>query len=100
MKREKPPEHLTSESKKLWRTIVADYEIDAPAEMVLVATLEARDRRDQARAELAKSGVTVEDRFGQLKASPWVAIERDSATTMMRGFRLLGFDQEQRGVIR
>jgi hypothetical protein len=76
---------------------MAEYEIDRAAEPILAATLEARDRHDQARAAIAKDGAVFKDRFGQLKPSPWLAVERDSATTMMRGWRLLGFDQEGRG---
>lgn len=92
-----PPPHLTPESKRLWKAIVHDYEIDQAALMVLAATLEAVDRRAEARAEIAKNGATCIDRFGQLKQSPWTAIERDAACTLMRGFRILGFDQEPRG---
>jgi len=93
----KAPKHLTAESKRLWKAIHSDYDLDDPARLVLTATLESRDRREQARAEIAKTGATQTDRFGQCKPSPWVGIERDAATTMMRGFRLLGFDQEARG---
>ncbi len=93
----KAPKHLSRESRRLWTAILEGYEIDEPAAMVLQATLEARDRREQARAAILKDGATYRDRFGQIKPSPWVGIERDSATTMMRGFRILGFDQEARG---
>ena len=93
----KAPGHLTAASQKLWRAIVADYQIDPAAEMILLAVLESRDRREEARAGIAKDGATVTDRFGQKKPHPSIAIERDAATTMMRGWRLLGFDQEPRG---
>jgi phage terminase small subunit len=93
----KPPGYLSAASKRLFRSICESFEIDEAAKMVLVATLEAKDRREQARAAIAKNGAVYADRFGQLKPSPWAAIERDAATTLMRGFRLLGFDQEQRG---
>jgi phage terminase small subunit len=91
------PKHLTAASKAIWKTIFGDYQIDSAAELMLVATLEARDRREEARAQLAKDGAIQTDRFGQKKPHPSVAIERDAATTMMRGWRLLGFDQEPRG---
>ena len=90
------PSHLTADSQKLWKTILADYEIDPAAEMVLVAALEARDRREEARAAIAKDGAVVKDRWGQAKVSPWVAIERDASLALMRAFRVLGFDQEAR----
>lgn len=97
MNKTRPPGHLSRDSKRIWKKLIADYEIDQAAELVLVATLEARDRREQARREIEKNGATFTDRFGQLKPSPWAGIERDAATTMMRGWRLLGFDQEPRG---
>ena len=91
------PKHLTDASKAIWKTIFRDYQIDSAAEMLLVAILEARDRREEARAAIAKDGAVQTDRFGQKKPHPAIAIERDAATTMMRGWRLLGFDQEPRG---
>ena len=99
MKRAKSPpapDHLTVDSQKLWKTIIVDYEIDPAAEMVLVAALEARDRREEARAAIAKDGAVTTDRWGQAKVSPWVAIERDASLALMRAFRVLGFDQEAR----
>ena len=97
MKRQPPPKHLSADSKAIWRAIVRDYEIDDAAERILVSTLEARDRREEARAEIAKSGAIFLDRFNQPKVSPWHAIERDQTLLMQRGFRLLGFDQDPRG---
>jgi phage terminase small subunit len=96
MKTNPPPKHLSAESKRIWRSIVADYEIDVAAELILVSTLEARDRREDARGEIAKSGAVFTDRWGQPKVSPWAAVERDATLIMQRGFRLLGFDQEGR----
>jgi phage terminase small subunit len=93
----KPPAHLSADSKKLWRSITEDYDIDQAAAMILTATLEARDRKEQARATLAVEGTVQVDRFQQRKPHPSVAIERDASLMMMRGFRLLGFDQEPRG---
>jgi phage terminase small subunit len=90
------PGHLTADSQKLWKTILADYEIDEAAQMIVVAALEARDRREEARAAIAKDGAVTADRWGQAKVSPWVAIERDTSLALMRAFRVLGFDQEAR----
>ena len=96
MKIKPPPKHLSAESKRIWRSIVEDYTIDVAAELILVSTLEARDRREEARAEIAKAGAVFTDRWGQPKVSPWCAIERDQTLIVQRGFRLLGFDQEGR----
>jgi phage terminase small subunit len=93
----KPPPHLSAASKKLWRKICTDYEIDLAAEVILEMTLQACDRREQARAAIQKHGTTQSDRFGFVKPRPEVAIERDASTTAMRGWRLLGFDQQPSG---
>jgi phage terminase small subunit len=91
------PKHLSPAAKRLFKFITSGYEIDEAAGMILVTTLDAYDRREQARQEIAKSGAVSPDRFGQLKPSPWCAIERDSALTVMRGFRALGLDLAQEG---
>jgi P27 family predicted phage terminase small subunit len=92
LKKLKPPDHLSIEAKALWKAICRDYSIDEAAGMVLKVTLEAYDRRTQARDALIKHGVFFKDRFGQLKPMPMVAVERDAAATVMRGFRTLGLD--------
>lgn len=93
----KPPAHLSDEAKKLWKSTVENYAIDEQAAMVLQAGLEALDRREQARVAIAKDGAVMLDRWQQAKPSPWVAIERDSAATLCRCFRLLGFDLAAHG---
>ena len=92
-----PPEHLTDASKQRWRDIVTQNTMDAAAMPLLTSFLTALDRVEQARVEIARLGPLIKDRFGIVKANPWVAIERDSTLIMHRAFRLLGFDQEPRG---
>jgi P27 family predicted phage terminase small subunit len=93
----KPPAHLSSEAKKIWRDTLENYQIDLQASMVLRAGLEAMDRRDEAREALKKTGCVVRDRWGQEKMSPWVQVEKDSAHTLYQAFRLLGLDLAPRG---
>lgn len=95
----KPPAHLSREAKAWWRRITEEFTIDGGAELVLQATLEAFDRSRQARNVLEKDGLVIEDRFGQKKAHPAAAIERDAYATMLRGWRLLGLDIEPPGAI-
>lgn len=95
--RSKAPKHLSTAAKKLWKEIQESCTIDAPATTVLIAMLEARDRREQARQAIQELGAVTKDRFGALKPNPWVAVERDATLIMQRSFRLLGFDQEPRG---
>lgn len=93
----KPPAHLSEEAKKLWKSTVENYDIDEQAAMILQAGLEAMDRRTEAREMIAAEGAIQVDRFGQKKPHPAVGIERDSAQTLMKAFRLLGMDLAQPG---
>lgn len=93
----KPPSHLSTAGKKIWKEIHDDYAIDPAAELVFVTLLEARDRREEARAVIAKEGTYTKNRFNETRVHPAVAVERDAAAVMTRCWRLLGFDQEPRG---
>ena len=93
----KPPVDLTGDAKKIWKQIFAEIEVDTPAVLLLNLMMASWDRWQQARAAITKDGCTVTGRFG-VKASPWMAIERDSAATVTRCWRLLGFDQAPPGV--
>ena len=93
----KAPSHLSDQAKRLWRSTVENYNIDPQAGMVLQAGLEALDRREQAREAIAAHGATIKDRWNIEKVSPWVGIERDSAATLCKCFRLLGFDLAHAG---
>jgi P27 family predicted phage terminase small subunit len=95
----KPPSYLSLASKKIWKAVHEDYELDLAADVVLTTLLEAHDRRQEARALIAKEGTYTKNRFGETRAHPAVAVERDAAAVMTRCWRLLGFDQEPRGDI-
>lgn len=90
----KPPAHLSRASKGAWRKIAEEYSLaEEPAALaVLRLALEAVDRCEQARLAMAEDGPVIEDRFGQPKPSPWVAIERDSRIAAARLFRELSLD--------
>ena len=50
------------------------------------------DRMREAQAALAKDGLTVADRFGQIKVHPLTVVERDSRSQMMAALRALNLD--------
>jgi len=39
-----PPKHLSPESRKLWKSVLADYELEKRHEAILCTALEALDR--------------------------------------------------------
>lgn len=68
-----------------------DFGLDGEPHALKLLTIaaEAWDRRQQAREAIAKDGAFVKDRFGQTKAHPAIAVERDTATIFARALREL-----------
>lgn len=89
------PSHLSTAAQQLWTRLRREYELDdAAAEVLLLSALEARDRAAEARERIDKEGLTVEDRFGQAKPHPLLAVERDSKSTMHAALRQLHLGPE------
>jgi P27 family predicted phage terminase small subunit len=86
------PEGLKSRSQRLWGAVNKDFEL-APHELALLEeACRALDRADQARELVDEKGPVVSDRFGQLRAHPALAIERDMRGLFVRCLRELGLD--------
>ena len=95
MSTQKPPVHFTSETKRIWREILDEYDIDDSAGLrILRVALEAFDRAQAARATIDKDGMTVKDKFGQTKPHPLLPIERDSRAAFLAGLKALNLDLE------
>lgn len=75
-------------------SVVTDYDLEPHHERVLTLAAEAWDRASEAREVLAAEGTYVTDRFGQRKAHPAVAVERDSRIGFARLLRELDLDGE------
>ncbi|MGH9320572.1 MAG: P27 family phage terminase small subunit [Vicinamibacteria bacterium] len=87
-----PPSHLSADVRKWWSYVVSEYQLEAHHVRLLTAACGAWDRANEARRILAKEGIIVHDRWGQPKAHPAVAIERDSRIAFARLLRELGLD--------
>jgi P27 family predicted phage terminase small subunit len=91
----KPPAHLTKESKTIWREILSEYQIDdAAGYRILRTALEAFDRAQAAREAIDNQGMTIADKFGQIKPHPLLPIERDSRAAFLAGLKALNLDLE------
>lgn len=88
----KAPKHLKPSTKKWYRQILEDYELESHHIKILTLAAEAWDRCQQAREILDKEGLTYIDRFGCPRARPEVAVERDSRIAFARLVRELCLD--------
>jgi len=89
-----PPRHLSRDARAWWRLVVERYELEEQHLRLLQLAGEAWDRAQAARVALAKHGTVYADRFGQPRARPEVAIERDARLAFARLLRELDLEGE------
>ena len=86
--------HLSAEAKKLFNSIVEEWDL-TPAQLKgLRVSLEALDRAQQCRKRIDQDGLTIPDRFGTPHVHPVLAIERDSRAAFMAGMKQLGLHDD------
>lgn len=89
------PKTLSSEAKGLWRRLIAEYGVgDEGGLQILRAGLEAFERMRGAQERIAKDGIVLVDRFGQVKAHPLLPVERDSRAQYLAALKALNLDLE------
>ena len=89
------PSHLSKEAKKIFKDLCAEYGIDDVAGLrILRVALEAFDRAQAAREAIEKDGMTVTDKFNQVKPHPLLPVERDSRAAFLAGLKHLNLDLE------
>src|SRR5258706_257726 len=87
--------HVKPATRKWFRQVLADFELEDHHMRLLQLAGESWDRGQAARAVLDEKGLTFDDRFGAPRARPEVAIERDSRIAFARLIRELGIDVAQ-----
>ena len=92
----KAPAHLSPAARRLYGQIVADYVLEPHSIAVLVKSLEAFGRADQARDEIGAGPLMVESRLGEPKPHPLLAVEREARAQFFQGLKQLGLDLDQR----
>jgi phage terminase small subunit len=92
----KPPAHLRPETAIWWTDIVRDYDLEPSDLRVLESACTHWDRATVAREKLdgLPDGPFIEDRFGQLKEHPAVAIEQNATRLFLAALRQLGLGLE------
>ncbi|TMB95017.1 MAG: hypothetical protein E6J42_11015 [Chloroflexi bacterium] len=89
----KAPQYLRPETRRWWRQVVAEYDLEPHHLRLLTLAAEVWDRYQAARATLDELGLTYEYK-GRPHARPEVAIERDSRLAFARLLRELALDVE------
>ena len=94
MKVRRAPLHLKPDGRRLWKSILAEYEVDdAHGLALLQSACEALDRQKQAAAEVERHGLLiVNDKTGAVRANPACVIERDSRTAVLHYLKAMHFD--------
>ncbi len=95
MKKNTAPKTLSQEAVKWWAKLVAEFEIDDDAGLLILNTaFEAFDAMRAAQKQIKKQGMTIKDKFGQMKIHPLCSVVRDSRAQMLQAFKHLNLDIE------
>lgn len=87
------PRHLEAVERAMWRAITAEFLFADPASLALLrSALEAHQRARECRLAIDKDGLTTQDRFGQVRAHPLLAAERDARAAFLAAMRALNLD--------
>jgi phage terminase small subunit len=87
-----PPDHLQPATADWWIRTCEFFVLEPHHVRLLTLAATSWDRAEQARQILEEKGLVYEDRFGQPRSRPEIAVERDSRTGFMRALRELGLD--------
>lgn len=82
-----PPKHLSTESKRHWRRLAAEYELTPDAHLLLKCAFENYDRAQEARELVNRDGLVIEG-----KRHPGIDIEKQAYGLFQRFMRQLGLD--------
>ena len=96
----KAPRKLPESAKKFWLSVHRAYELEAHHEQLLTAACFQLSRAIEARELLEADGLTVRDRFDQLREHPAVGIERSSSLAFQRLVREMNLDIDPAAEVR
>lgn len=86
---------LSPESKTLYARLRKEWNIrDGAGGITLLTLCQSLDRLREAQALLKRDGITVKDRWGQLKAHPASTVEREARAGMLACLKGLSLDLE------
>lgn len=88
----KAPRTLPAVARKFWLQVAKDFELERHHETLLTSAATLLGRAYQAREILDRDGLTVTNRFHELKEHPMVAVERASLLGFKTVLREMGLD--------
>lgn len=95
MKKIKAPDHLSKEAAKIYSDLACEYSIEDVAGLrILEKAGEYFDRAKSASEQIEKDGMTISDKFGQIRPHPLLAAERDARAGFLAALKALNLDLE------
>ena len=83
------------EVEKHLKEIEKQYRVDDPAGLIFIGQArEALQRMRQAQTALGRDGITVTDRYGQVKMHPAATVEKNSRLALFKALAALHLDLE------
>jgi len=82
--RKAPPKGLQAPGRRLWASVLADYDLETHEELLLVEACRCVDRLDRLAVEAAAGPVTVTNFRGDRVAHPAIVESRQQAVTLSR----------------
>lgn len=90
MRKSSAPRQLGASGRALWDKLMSEYLIEDAAGLTLLQGLcESFERIEAARAQIAKDGLCIVDRFGMPRAHPACQIEHAAKMQLIRSIRAL-----------
>ncbi len=89
------PAHLRAPTRRWFEKIASDYVLESHHLKLLQAAAEAWDESQAARERIRVEGMTVTDRFAQVKPHPCVQVQHVAAVRFAKLVRELNLDQTQ-----
>ena len=89
------PDHLKPATREWWQSVLRDWALEPHHVRLLTLAGESWDRAQEAREVIDADGLTVTDRFDQLRPHPLLAVERDNRIAFARFVRELRLDDSE-----
>ena len=99
LRADKPPRHLSNESRRIWKQLNESWVFDIDSLLVMRVALEAFDRLQDARIVLDREGLTITNKTGAGESKtlkhPALESEKVARSGFLQAMRLIGLDKDQ-----